>query len=173
MNTTREGRNEYSPNRMNKSQLIKGMDVLQREIPGGPHKAYRSAAGRSFSNKVKEKGPDTTADRFLCISLNLDSFGVAMMVPSIMAWPASKAPPPTPSIRRIVWARDNLTVEDVLFGALMRTRLIASVNGCHFSRCGRTDAGVSADMGKSWDCVFGEGGGLRGMQASIRPMRSC
>ena len=37
-----------------------------------------------------------------------------------------------------------MTVEDVLFGALMRTKLISSVNECKFSRCGRTDAGVSA-----------------------------
>lgn len=38
----------------------------------------------------------------------------------------------------------NMTVEDVLFGALIRIKLISSVNECKFSRCGRTDAGVSA-----------------------------
>ncbi|PJF19695.1 tRNA pseudouridine synthase [Paramicrosporidium saccamoebae] len=37
-----------------------------------------------------------------------------------------------------------VTVEDLLFAALMRTRLIESPKTCQYSRCGRTDAGVSA-----------------------------
>ena len=36
------------------------------------------------------------------------------------------------------------TVEKVLFDALLKTRLIDSIEGCRFSRCGRTDKGVSA-----------------------------
>lgn len=38
----------------------------------------------------------------------------------------------------------NRTVEDCLFAALMKTKLIEAVNDCGYSRCGRTDAGVSA-----------------------------
>lgn len=38
----------------------------------------------------------------------------------------------------------NRTVEDCLFAALLRTKLIEAVNECGYSRCGRTDAGVSA-----------------------------
>ena len=38
----------------------------------------------------------------------------------------------------------NVTIEDVLLRALMKTSLIESVNACGWSRCGRTDAGVSA-----------------------------
>ena len=37
-----------------------------------------------------------------------------------------------------------VTVEDVLFEALMRTKLIQSPKTCAYSRCGRTDAGVSS-----------------------------
>lgn len=37
-----------------------------------------------------------------------------------------------------------VTVEDVLFQALLRTRLIESPRTCRYSRCGRTDAGVSS-----------------------------
>lgn len=37
-----------------------------------------------------------------------------------------------------------VTVEDVLFAALQKCRLIKSPRTCNYSRCGRTDAGVSA-----------------------------
>lgn len=37
-----------------------------------------------------------------------------------------------------------VAVEDLLFDALMRTRLIESPRSCRFSRCGRTDTGVSS-----------------------------
>lgn len=37
-----------------------------------------------------------------------------------------------------------VTVEDVIFDALLRTRLIESPRSCRYSRCGRTDAGVSS-----------------------------
>ena len=53
-------------------------------------------------------------------------------------------------------SKANMTVEDVLFGALMRTKLISSVNECKFSRCGRTDAGVSAIGQVVGLCVRGQ-----------------
>lgn len=37
-----------------------------------------------------------------------------------------------------------VTVEDVLFQALLKTRLIESPRTCRYSRCGRTDTGVSS-----------------------------
>lgn len=37
-----------------------------------------------------------------------------------------------------------VTVEDLLFAALLKTRLIESPRTCNYSRCGRTDAGVSS-----------------------------
>lgn len=37
-----------------------------------------------------------------------------------------------------------VTVEDLLFKALMKTKLIESPRTCNYSRCGRTDTGVSA-----------------------------
>lgn len=37
-----------------------------------------------------------------------------------------------------------ITVEDLLFAALLKTRLIESPRTCNYSRCGRTDAGVSS-----------------------------
>src|SRR5699024_4762964 len=36
------------------------------------------------------------------------------------------------------------TVEDVLFEALLKTRMIQSRDTCNYHRCGRTDKGVSA-----------------------------
>ena len=36
------------------------------------------------------------------------------------------------------------TVEDHIFRALIRTRLVLDPNSCNYSRCGRTDAGVSS-----------------------------
>lgn len=36
------------------------------------------------------------------------------------------------------------TVEEVIFNAMLKTRLIESPESCRFSRCGRTDKGVSA-----------------------------
>jgi tRNA pseudouridine38/39 synthase len=38
----------------------------------------------------------------------------------------------------------DATVERFLFDALVRTRLIADIDSCDYSRCGRTDRGVSA-----------------------------
>lgn len=39
---------------------------------------------------------------------------------------------------------NNNTVENHLFEALLKTRLIESIDSCHYSRAGRTDVGVSA-----------------------------
>ena len=48
------------------------------------------------------------------------------------------------SAQQIDGVADDNSVESAIFSALKRVHLIDDISKCHYQRCGRTDAGVSA-----------------------------
>ena len=48
------------------------------------------------------------------------------------------------SAQQLDGVADDNSVESAIFAALKRVHLIDDISKCHYQRCGRTDAGVSA-----------------------------
>lgn len=85
--------------------------------------------------------------RGLAIQEGVDTIEVSLPLPPVHPSVSIHILPCLVSLFQLLQAR--------LFKSLQTTKLIESPSGCGYSRCGRTDAGVSAlgQVGLSWQAL--------------------
>ena len=141
---------------MKRSQLIKNIEALQGEsredlIQHIIHLQDALSSNKSNKKPRTQRPIDFSAYHFKWIALRIAYDGA-----EYHGMASQQGCSPHSIYQAESVSKANITVEDALFGALTRTKLISSVNECKFSRCGRTDAGVSAIGQVVGLCVRGQ-----------------
>ena len=130
--------------KMQKAQLFKSTETLQRDSREELVRHILLLQDALFPDKARKKAKIQRPIDFSAYHSNWIALRIAYDGGGYRGMASQQGCSPHSIYQADGVNEKNATVEDALFGALMRTKLIPSVNECRFSRCGRTDAGVSA-----------------------------